>query len=160
MLWGNCVPQESLETSLEGRMWNSLNCLSELWLGILITRLLLVEHLDIWDFSPSDARFVGTFLFCLHFERIKISSVVITVHYSVWSWERWWQTEANISVFASYYQKHNRLVRNQTDKSKTKHVLKSRKEVLCVGPLASPTCCDALSATILAHFSLQQFCSQ
>ena len=99
MLWGNCVPQESLETSLEGIMWNGLNCISELWLGILITRLLLVEHLDVWDFSLSDARFVRTFLFCLHFERIKIFGVEITVRYSVWSWERWWRTEANACLY-------------------------------------------------------------
>jgi len=32
-----------------------------------------------------------------------------------------------------YYQKHNKLVRNQTDESKTKHLLKSWKDVLCVG---------------------------
>lgn len=126
VLWGNCMPQESLETQ-------DVKWVSELWLGCLITRLLFVEHLNVWDFSPSDPRFLGTFLFCLYFERIKISSVEITVRYSVWSWERWWRTEANAYLYLLV------IIRNTTDLSVIKqasqrqNVLKSRKDVLWVG---------------------------
>jgi hypothetical protein len=35
MLWGNCVPQESLETSVESRMWNGF----KLRIGIVVGML-------------------------------------------------------------------------------------------------------------------------
>ena len=95
MVWGNCVPQESLETSVEGRMWNGFKLRIGIVVGMLNYQVFVSRASGCLRLLAFWCTVLGTFLFCLHFERIKIFSVEITVRYSVWSWERWWRAEAH-----------------------------------------------------------------
>ena len=154
-------PQKIIPYVINSGCEMDLKYVSELWLGCLITRLLLVEHLDVWDFSPSDARFLRTLLLCLPLERIKIFSVTITVHYSVESLERLWRTEANTYPYSLIINRNTTYLSVIKQTSQRQNMYWNHgKTSFEFTPSAFPTCCDASSATIFARFRLQQFCFQ
>jgi len=162
MLWGNCVPQESQETSVEGWMWNGFKLPIGIVVGMLNYQVVVsraprcLRLFAFWCTVFRDFRVLFTFRANQNFQCRNYWML-----YSVWSWERWWRTEANTYLYLLV------IIRNMTHLSVIKQTSQRQntywnhgKTYFGSAPLASPTRCDASSATILAHFPLQQFCSQ